>query len=166
MDESAVPRRDDKRGEARKSGGEVRGSPSSFRSSDESPTPVVASGMTMSHLNSSCPIAALLATCDRGVCALRLNHAAGTASSHRPDLIGGTSSGDDGRSRSCSWHRVVRDRGAVATMMTATADGGADNDNCGWWPRRHCRHARGDALAVGGRQRKEDRTGSGGGTHL
>ncbi|BAS72476.1 Os01g0524850 [Oryza sativa Japonica Group] len=147
MDKSDVPPRDDKRGEARKSGGEVRGSPSSFRSSGESLTPTVASGMTTSRLNSSCPmaalLAALLAACDRGVRALRLNHAAGTASSHRPDPDGGTSGGDVGRSRNCSWHRLVRDRGAAATTMTAAADGGADDDNRVWWPRCRRRHTRG-----------------------
>ncbi|EAZ12162.1 hypothetical protein OsJ_02045 [Oryza sativa Japonica Group] len=88
-------------------------------------------------------LAALLAACDRGVRALRLNHAAGTASSHRPDPDGGTSGGDVGRSRNCSWHRLVRDRGAAATTMTAAADGGADDDNRVWWPRCRRRHTRG-----------------------
>ncbi|BAS97133.1 Os06g0263801, partial [Oryza sativa Japonica Group] len=84
-------------------------SPSSFRSSGESPPlPAAASGTTTSRLDSSCPkAAALLAACDRGVRALRLNHAAGTASSRRPDPDGGTSGGgDDGRSRSRSWRRA------------------------------------------------------------
>uniref|UniRef100_A0A0D3EPN4 Uncharacterized protein n=1 Tax=Oryza barthii TaxID=65489 RepID=A0A0D3EPN4_9ORYZ len=99
--------------------------------------------MTMSRLNSSCPMAALLAACDRGVRALRLNHAAGTALSHRPDPDGDTSGGDVGRSHNCSWHRLVRDRGAAATTMTAAADGGANDDNRVWWPRRRRRHTRG-----------------------
>ncbi|EAZ12163.1 hypothetical protein OsJ_02046 [Oryza sativa Japonica Group] len=93
-----------------------------------------------SRLDSSCPMTVLLAACNCGVHALRLNHAAGTASSHRPDPDGGTSGGDDGRSRSRSWHRLVRGRGAAATTMTAAADGGADNDSRGWWPRRRRRH--------------------------